>query len=47
VQLLPFELCFVARRAAAVVIDLTIFGRWVLHIRVKFHAAWGRRARAA
>jgi hypothetical protein len=26
---------------------LTIFGRWVLHIRVKFHAARGRRARAA
>ena len=26
---------------------LAIFGRWVLHICVKFHAAWGRRARAA
>jgi excisionase family DNA binding protein len=26
---------------------LAIFGRWVLHICVKFHAARGRRARAA
>jgi hypothetical protein len=34
-------------RVAVLGVDLAIFGRWVLHICVKFHAARGRRARAA
>jgi hypothetical protein len=34
-------------RVAVLGVDLAIFGRWVLHICVKFHAARGRWARAA